>query len=134
VANPFAGKWHYRSFHNIAEPASKLDDLLFGEGEFLFDDVPIAEFTGSADFGNGYTMKFFGNSSFGNPMAMRFQGVGPGPSNSDWVYDYIGFLVPRWPNGVDEVRAIVGSVVRTMPHNAGKAAAGVVASFVVVKK
>jgi hypothetical protein len=80
MTNPFAGKWHYRSFHNISEPVSKLDDLLFGEGEFIFDDVPIAQFTGSADFGNGYTVKFFGNSSFGNPMAIRFQGVGTGPA------------------------------------------------------
>lgn len=132
--NPFVGAWHYRSFRNVPQPVADIDGLLFGEGEFTFEDAPTDLFRGTGDFGKGLTMKFVGNSSLGNPMCVRFQGVGTGASNADWVYDYLGFLVPRWPNGVDEVPAIVGSVVRTMPHDGGTAAAGYVASFVAVRK
>ena len=51
-----------------------------------------------------------------------------------WVYDYVGYLVPIWPNGVDKRAAIVGSVIRTVPHNNGQARAGYVASFIAVKQ
>lgn len=50
-----------------------------------------------------------------------------------WVYDYIGYVVPPWPNGIDQRPAIVGSVIRTIPHSGGQPGtlnpAGVVASF-----
>ena len=54
-----------------------------------------------------------------------------------WAYDYTGYLVPHWPNGVGQVPAIVGSVIRTLPHSAGPgkiAPAGVVASFYAVRR
>ena len=45
-----------------------------------------------------------------------------------WIF------VPIWPNGVDQRAAIVGSVIRTVPHNNGQARAGYVASFIAVKQ
>jgi hypothetical protein len=77
-------------------------------------------------------MKLIGSSSFGNPMTIRFRGVGTGSANSDWVYDYWDIWYLKWPNGIGEVAAIVGSVVRTMHHNGGSAKAGYVASFIAV--
>jgi hypothetical protein len=133
--NPFVGCWHYRSFRNLPQPVEDLHGLLFGEGDdFTIEDAPTGLFTGTGDFGAGLTMRFVGNSSLGNPMCVRFQGVGTGPSNAGWVYDYLGFLVTCWPSDIDEVPAIVGSVVRTMPHDDGNAAAGYIVSFVAVKK
>ena len=35
------------------------------------------------------------------------------------VYDYEARLVPSWPNGVHQRPALVGSVIRTVPHPAG---------------
>jgi hypothetical protein len=134
MASPFAGTWHYRSFLNVAQAVSPINDLLFGEGDFTFDDAPAGQFTGTADFGGGYTMKFRGNSGLGSPMSVRFQGLGTGADNGDWVYDYIGWLVPAWPNGIDQVDAIVGSAVRTMPHSNGASKAGVVVSFIILRK
>jgi hypothetical protein len=70
-------------------------------------------------------------------MEVRFQGKGI-VSGAEWIYDYIGWLVPVWPNS-DETKqraAIVGSVTRTIPHpsgNGGVAPAGVVASFYAVR-
>ncbi|MEA2718533.1 MAG: hypothetical protein QOJ39_397 [Candidatus Eremiobacteraeota bacterium] len=131
--SPFAGVWHYRSFLNDPGTVTP-DNLLFGEGMFTFADSPVGTLTGSADFGSGLTMKFKGASALGNPMSLRFQGIGTGKQNSDWVYDYVGWLVPAWPNGVNQVDAIAGSVVRTMPHSNGQAKAGVVVSFYAVRK
>ena len=45
--------------------------------------------------------------------------------------------MPQWPNGVDQRPAIVGSVIRTIPHSSGEpgtvAPARVVASFYAVR-
>uniref|UniRef100_UPI0040475111 hypothetical protein n=1 Tax=Roseivirga sp. TaxID=1964215 RepID=UPI0040475111 len=49
----------------------------------------------------------------------------------EWVYDYNGYYIPNWVEGVNQIPAIVGSVIRTEPH--GQAKAGVVASFIMVK-
>ena len=71
-------------------------------------------------------------------MQVRFQGKGL-VSGEEWVYDYIGWLVPVWPNSDASLQrpAIVGSVVRTVPHassGGGTAPAGVVASFYAVRQ
>jgi hypothetical protein len=70
-------------------------------------------------------------------MQVRFQGKGL-VSGELWVYDYLGWLVPVWPNSDPSLQraAIVGSVVRTVPHGSGDggtAPAGVVASFYAVR-
>jgi len=41
-------------------------------------------------------------------------------------------LAHTWPNGIDQVPALVGSVIRAKPHNGSPA--GVVASFIAVKQ
>jgi hypothetical protein len=72
-------------------------------------------------------------------MRVRFQGTGI-VAGEQWIYDYEGYLVPDWPNGVQQRAAIVGSVVRTIPHSGAVkdgqktiAPAGVVASFYAVR-
>jgi hypothetical protein len=132
MASPFAGTWHYRSLLNNPADVPDWNNLQFAEGDFKFVDAPVGLFSGSADFGGGLTMKFTGNSGLGSPMQVRFQGIGTGASNKDWDYDYIGFYVPQWPNGVNQVDAIVGSVVRSKPH--GGAPAGQSASFILLRK
>ena len=63
-------------------------------------------------------------------------------NGEEWIYDYQGYLIPHWPNGVDERPAIVGSVIRTIPHSGSAPPgggpppinpAGVVASFYAVR-
>jgi hypothetical protein len=51
-----------------------------------------------------------------------------------WVHDYLGYLVPDWPDGVNQVVAIVGSVIRRIAHSGGEAAAGVVCSVYAVER
>jgi hypothetical protein len=51
-----------------------------------------------------------------------------GTPTDGWEYDYVGYLASTWPNGIGQVPAIVGTVIRAKPH--GQSKAGFVASFV----
>jgi hypothetical protein len=87
--------------------------------------------------GPGWQLDLHGSFGYGSPMQVRFQGKGV-VSGAEWIYDYIGWLVPVWPNSNRNLQytAMVGSIVRTIPHpsgNGGVAPAGVVASWYAVK-
>lgn len=78
-------------------------------------------------------MNVKGTIHFGDPFHLRLQGSGlPGTATAEWVYDYNEYLLPDWVDGVNQLPSIVGSVIRTQPH--GQAKAGVVASFIMLKK
>jgi hypothetical protein len=54
------------------------------------------------------------------------------PLAGTWAYrSHHGFLGYTWPNGIDQVPSLVGTIVRAQPHDGG--AAGVTASFIAVK-
>ena len=129
-SNPFVGTWTYRSFISNPDIGVDFHDLEFGRGTLTIDDVAPPAFQGRLTFGETYQFRLLGSSSLGNPFAVRFQGVGDAADSAGQVYDYVGYLVPIWPNGIDQRAAIVGSVVRTVPHDGGKAKAGVVASWI----
>jgi hypothetical protein len=90
----------------------------------------------TADFGCGAVMDLFGTIVHGSaitPEVLIITGTErEGTSTAKWAYQYQGYVVPNWPQGVGQVPAIVGTVVRTIPHGTGQA--GVVASFVIVKQ
>ena len=133
--NPFVGTWTYRSFLNDPDVNKAFNDLEFGRGTILIEGTPMASLKGTIG-GPGWSLTLKGGRAYGNPMHARFQGVGI-VSGEQWIYDYEGYLVPDWPNGVGQVAAIVGSVIRTIPHSGGQpgsvAPAGVVCSFYAVK-
>jgi len=85
--------------------------------------------------GPGWSLKLQGSREHGTPIRARFQGVGTAGGEA-WIYDYEGWLVPHLPKGVGQRRAILGTVIRTLPHSGGQpgtvAPAGVVASFYAV--
>lgn len=135
--NPFAGKWTYRSFVNdpkeVGDDAKAALNLIFGEGQMSVEDAGFGRFKGTVDFGDKTILDLKGWAAYGAPFTVRFEGVGrKGSPAEGWIYDYVGYLVPDWPNGVAQVVAIVGSVIRTVPHSNGQAKAGYVASFVAV--
>jgi hypothetical protein len=132
--NPFVGTWTYRSLLNNPTLKTDFDALEFGRGTIVIKDAPMQTLVGTIG-GPGWSLELQGSRSYGDPMHARFHGTGT-VGGEKWVYDYNGYLVPDWPNGVDQVPAIVGSVVRTIPHSAGAgktAPAGVVASFYAVR-
>jgi hypothetical protein len=133
--NPFVGKWTYRSLLNDPDAATSFDKLQFGLGTIEIKDAPPALLVGTIG-GDGWSLVSHGSRSYGSPAQVRFQGKGL-VGGEEWIYDYIGWLVPVWPNSTNLLQrpAIVGSVTRTIPHSSsggGTAPAGVVASFYAV--
>jgi len=135
--NPFVGSWTYRSLLNDPDVGAAFNALEFGRGTVTIEEGPMEGLRGTIG-GPGWSLALNGSRAYGSPMQVRFQGKGL-VGGEEWVYDYIGWLVPGWPNSNASLQrdAIVGSVVRTIPHSAsggGTAPAGVVASFYAVKQ
>lgn len=134
--NPFVGAWSYRSFLNDANLETPVDTLLLATATItIVDDAP-AVLSGTIG-GPGWVLKLQGAREYGTPMRARFQGTGV-IRGEEWKYDYDACLVPHWPNGVDQRAAMVGSLIRTVPHAGGQpgtiSPAGVVFSFYAVKQ
>lgn len=134
LISPFIGTWTYRSFINDADISTAFNDLEFGRGELVIDPFMPGSFSGRLIFGDTYQFKLYGASAFGNPYVVRFQGTGDAVDSQGQIYDYTGYLIPIWPSGVDQRTAIIGTVVRTVPHDGGSAPAGVVASWIAMKR
>lgn len=141
--DPFAGTWTYRSFLN--DPDLDLDKhgksdfnrVQFGFATLVLDAAPGQLVTGTIG-GDGWSLGLHGSKAFGSPMQVRFQGRGL-VKGEEWVYDYLGWLAPLWPNSDGRLQrdALVGTIVRTVPHSNGKggvAPAGVVASWYAVRQ
>ena len=142
-AGALVGKWTYRSFHN--NPAPVADDpqtapekalaLIFAEAIFTFQVTSGTTLNGAIDWpGGGLDLE--GTIELGPGGAaptIKIVGTGrPGTGTAGWEYDYHGQLAYNWPNGVNQVPALVGTVIRAKPH--GGAPAGYVASFIAVKR
>lgn len=130
--NQMLGKWSYRSFLRNPDLSIEFNDLRFGAGTLELGLDSSGDLAGALG-GTGWSLTLFGAYSFGSPNQARFQGKGM-IGDEEWIYDYHGFLTPKWPNGVDERPSIVGTIVRTIPHSQGQAAAGLVASWIAVKQ
>ena len=136
--NPFVGKWAYRSWFNYPDLSTDLKKLQLGYGEIVIEDGPEMLLTGTIGYAaDHWSLNLRGSRNYGSPAQVRFQGKGVVNGN-EWIYDYIGWLVPAWPssNYVLDRPAIVGSVTRIIQHpnsEGGISPAGVVASFYAVK-
>jgi hypothetical protein len=134
-----SGKWTYRSFINIPDlvggDPQKALNLIFGEGVFSFA-VSASKLSGTLDLGSGFVLDLQGTvQAAGADAPLTFAIAGLGRANTPtagWEYDYRAYVAYRWPNGVDQVPALVGSVIRAKPHDG--APAGFVASFIAVKQ
>jgi hypothetical protein len=158
--NALAGKWTYRSYLNRAdvivgddpEPAvrnlaaifgqgstannaAKALSLVFGEGVMTFDPPSGNAISGTFDMGGGYVLDLKGTvQTLGSgDMTVELFGTGrAGTPTANWEYDYRAFMTPKWPNGVNQIAALVGTVIRAKPHDG--APAGFVASFIAIKQ
>jgi hypothetical protein len=134
--NPFTGKWSYRSFYNNPDLSTALTDLVLGSGTIDIVEVsPIV--LGGTIGGDGWGLNLHGSFGYGSPMQVWFRGAGLN-GGEEWIYDYIGWLVPTWPNSNATLQrnAIVGSVTRVIQHKSssgGVSPAGVVGSFYAVQ-
>jgi hypothetical protein len=133
--NSFVGSWTYRSLLNDPDLATDFNALEFGRGTIVITDAPGPILEGTIG-GPGWSLTLTGGRSYGNPMQVRFQGKGL-VGGEEWIYDYEAYLAPHWPNGVDQRPAILGTVVRRIPHSGSGPGtvnpAGVVCSFYAVR-
>ena len=128
------GKWTYRSLLNDPKLSTALNDLEFGRGTITIDEAPMGVFQGTIG-DTGWSLGLNGSINYGDPYCVRFQGKGV-VSGEEWIYDYIGYVIKPWVNGLDQVPAMTGSIVRTLPHTGSSAGtvapAGVVCSWIAV--
>lgn len=134
TTNPVVGKWTYRSFLSNPDLNAEPNTLLFGRGTLTLSIPAPDRLTGSLG-GDDWELALSGGVTYGNPATIRFQGKGV-IGGEEWIYDYLGYLVPVWPNGENQRPAIIGTIVRTKSHangSGGVSPAGVVAQWIAVK-
>lgn len=127
------GVWTYRSLLNDPDLSTAFNDLEFGRGNISIEEAPMGVLKGSI-YGPDWKLMLSGSINYGNPYTLRFQGRGV-VGGEEWIYDYLGYFSPPWPNGIDQRPALAGTIVRTIPHssgNGGVAPAGVVCTWYAV--
>jgi hypothetical protein len=133
------GKWTYRSFHNRAAKVDGVADaalkLIFAEATFTFALSDSTTLEGAIDWDGG-GLDISGTvapATATSPLSVALIGSGrPNTDTAGWEYDYRGALAYEWPNGVNQIPALVGTLIRAKPHNGSPA--GYVASFIAVKQ
>jgi hypothetical protein len=131
------GKWTYRSYRNTPtllgnDPQAALA-LIFGEGVFDFEADEGDRFHGALDMGSGYALALQGQVLPGDPSGFSIVGLGiVGTPTEGWRYDYRGVPAYEWPNGVDQVPSLLGTVIRVNAHGPSSPA-GYTASFTAVR-
>jgi hypothetical protein len=122
------GVWTYRSFINNPATVQTPQDalaLIFGEGTLTIADAsPESGFKAELSFGGDAIMDLIGDviaASGDAPLTAKVKGRGrAGSSVADFAYDYVFYLAPTWPNGIDQRQALVGTVLRVEDHGAAK--------------
>ena len=132
------GKWTYRSYNNtpalVGNDAQAALALIFGEGVFDFEATEGDDFRGELDMGSGYTLTLQGEILPGDPSGFSIVGLGvDGTPTEGWRYDYHGATGYEWPDGVDQVPSLLGTVVRVNAHGPSSPA-GYTASFIAVRQ
>ena len=129
----FDGNWTYRSLHN-APMETPFANLEFATAIMRFKKHSGDSIFGILDMGPGYALNLRGKLTTCNGSTTFYiEGSGvPNSNTANWEYDYQGYIVPKWPNGIQQADACVGSVIRSKPH--GNAKAGQTASFYMVRQ
>jgi len=129
------GIWTYRSLLNDPDLSKNFNLLEFGRANLQLKASSAGILTGQIG-DTGWNLDLMGSIQLGTPATLWFQGSGV-VSGSQWIYDYLCYVVPAIPNGIKQVPALVGSVTRAIPHpdgQGGTSPAGVVCSFYAVRQ
>ncbi|MGH2666333.1 hypothetical protein [Flavobacterium sp.] len=128
------GNFVYRSLLNSTFIGEDFLKLKFGEGLMTLTQKGDGDFTGNFDMGDNYLMTLEGTIyEDGNTTGFKMRAIGVDTSpTKGWIYDYQGIVVPDWPNGINQLLTVVGSVIRVVDHGTSKA--GVTATFYMVSR
>jgi hypothetical protein len=133
-----SGHWTYRSYRNVTNLVG--DDqqaalgLIFGEGVFELRQSGDGQVEGGLGMEAGYALRITGSvGTDGNGTAFTLIGEGlDGTATAGWRYDYRGIVGYMWPDAVDQIPSMLGTVVRVKAHGLDSPA-GYTASFVAVR-
>jgi hypothetical protein len=136
--NPFVGAWTYRSFHNKPESVKSFDEIKLMQGVLTLAPAGPGILTGQLEWKTGpgendkEHLEVRGHVEAGDPPSVRLRarGVQDRPTEG-WIYDYVGYLAPSWPDADGQRPAIIGTVTRTVYHEERRLA-GQSFSFVAV--
>src|SRR6185436_15696465 len=97
----FDGNWTYRSLHN-APMATPFANLEFATAVMRFTKHSGDSFSGVLDMGSRWTLNLTGKITTSNGVTTFYiQGFGvPNSNTANWEYDYQGYVVPKWKNGI----------------------------------
>jgi|CXWL01.1.fsa_nt_gi hypothetical protein len=130
------GSWTYRSLLNDADWNLPFDQLQFASAVMDLKTIGNDSISGilywadNPKRGLNITGKYYYQDT-----TTCYSLVGTGTAalgTPGWQYDYKGYIVPNWSNGIKQADVLVGSTVRTKPHNG--AAAGFVATTYMVRR
>jgi len=133
-----SGHWTYRSYRNLAKLVA--DDqqaalaLIFDEGVFELHQSDDGRVEGGLGMETGYALRITGSVEItGGGLGFTLIGEGlDGTATAGWRYDYRGVAGYMWPNGVDQVPSLLGTVIRVKAHGPNTPA-GYTASFIAVR-
>jgi hypothetical protein len=137
------GKWDYRSFHNNATYALRAsptaNGLILQEAVFKLKTPTSTTLEGTIELPDGGVLDIGQGivpvGEAGEPPKFAFVGIGRSGTKTDgWEYSYDGHLTPWWPQGVNQRRTLVGSVIRVKSHNGWQWGGGVALPFIAVKQ
>ena len=133
-----SGHWTYRSYRNLTklvgeDPQAALA-LIFSEGVFELQQSADGRVEGGLGMATSYALHITGSvETAGNGLGFTLIGEGLGGTvTAGWRYDYRGVVSYMWPNGVDQIPSLLGTVVRVKAHGPN-APAGCTASFIAVR-
>lgn len=126
-----SGSYCYRSLLNDKNIETEFNDLEFSRGIMSVTQENGAV-TETFDMGPEYQMSLEGTvQTMDQKVYLKMKEYGiPGTATDKWVYDYLGLIVPIWPNAISQVPTITGTVIRSVAH--GSAPAGFTATFYMV--
>ena len=128
-----SGLYAYRSLLNNPDLSVDFNSLEFGRANLQINIDENGRLTGKI-YDTGWELNLMGSYQAGSPATLWFRGKGI-VIGSEWIYDYLCYVVPFIPEGVNQVPALTGSITRAIPHpdgQGGVSPAGVVASFYAV--
>jgi hypothetical protein len=133
-----SGHWTYRSYRNLTklvgeDPQAALA-LIFGEGVFELYQSDDGRVEGGLGMKTGYALRITGSvetKGYGLGFTLIGEGL-DGTATAGWRYDYRGVVGHMWPDGVDQLPSLLGTVIRVNAHNPN-APAGCTASFIAVR-
>jgi hypothetical protein len=135
-----AGKWTYRAFKNdwqvVGDNAAAALALISSEGVLDFDEAQDGRFRGALGMAPGYALVLSGevDVASGAPPGFTIHGNGiEGTPTEGWRYEYRGVFGYSWPEAVDQLPSLVGTVMRVAAHGPLNPA-GYTASFIAVRR